>query len=314
VVRAAAASGAAVLYVSHRIEEIFALTDRVTVLRDGKLVATTPTRELTEATLVGQIVGQSSLVTGTRPPLAPAPVRLEVRGLSSARLRDVGFSVDQGEVLGIAGLLGSGRSRIVRTIFGAEESAAGTVLIDGEEVTLRTPADAIEAGVALVPEDRRAQSAFAGLSVAANLTVGDVKPFVRFGSLSPRVERRDVLDLIDRYDVRPRTADKTFALLSGGNQQKVILARWIRLSPKVMLLDEPTQGIDIHAKEEILKLVDQLSAKGVATVFISSDHTEYRRICDRVIVLRGGSIAGELTGDAIAPDRIAELAFMDVAA
>jgi ribose transport system ATP-binding protein len=316
VVRAAAARGVAILYVSHRIEEIFALTDRVTVLRDGKRVATTATAELTEAALVSQIIGQhTGLQVGTRPPMdGAAPVRLEVRGLASGRLDGVDFSVRRGEVLGIAGLLGSGRSRIARVLFGAERADAGTILVDGDPVELRNPSDAIAVGMALVPEDRRAQSSFGGMSVAANLTVGDVAPYVRLGSVSPRLERRDVLRLIEDHDVRPRDADKTFALLSGGNQQKVVLARWIRLAPKVMLLDEPTQGIDIQAKEEILKLVDQLSAQGVATVFISSDHTEYRRICDRVLVLRAGQVAGELTGDEIDPRRIAELAFMDVAA
>lgn len=316
VIRAAAGRGVAVLYVSHRIEEIFALTDRVTVLRDGKLIATRKTSELTEAALVSLIIGEPEDVfrSGTRRARGDAPVRLGVKGLCSGRLKDIDLTIRQGEVLGIAGLLGSGRSRIARVLFGAEERSAGTITLDGEEVALRHPQEAIAAGVALVPEDRRAQSAFADMSVATNLTIVDVSPYVRLTRVSPRLERRDVMRLIEEHDVRPRQPEKSFSLLSGGNQQKVVLARWIRLAPKVMILDEPTQGIDIQAKEEILKLIDGLSADGVATLFISSDHTEYTRICDRVLVLRGGRVAGVLERDEIGPQKIADYAFMDVAA
>ncbi len=316
VIRAAAARGVAVLYVSHRIEEIFALTDRVTVLRDAKLIATTETAKLTESALVSQIIGEpeDAFEVGKRAARDAAPVRLAVSGLSSGRLRDVSFEVHQGEVLGIAGLLGSGRSRIARVLFGAEEKSAGTIELDGERIDPKAPAEAIAAGMALVPEDRRAQSAFAEMSVATNLTIADLSPFVRMTRVSPRLERREVMGLIEEHDVRPRQPEKSIALLSGGNQQKVMLARWIRLAPKVMILDEPTQGIDIQAKEEILKLVDGLSNKGVATLFISSDQTEYGRICDRVLVLRGSGVAGELRGAEITPQRIADLAFLDVAA
>jgi ABC-type sugar transport system ATPase subunit len=315
VIRAAAERGVAVLYVSHRIEEIFALTDRVTVLRDAKLIATTETSKLTESSLVAQIIGEPEDVfeVGKRAAREAMPVRLKVEGLSSGRLRDISFEVHQGEIVGIAGLLGSGRSRIARVLFGAEERSAGTIEVDGESIDPQVPSDAIAAGMALVPEDRRAQSAFAEMSVATNLTIADVSPFVRLTRISPRLERRDVMKLIDEHDVRPRQPEKSISLLSGGNQQKVMLARWIRLAPRVMILDEPTQGIDIQAKEEILKLVDGLSSKGVATLFISSDHTEYGRICDRVIVLRGSGIAGELRGEEITPPRIADLAFLDVA-
>jgi ribose transport system ATP-binding protein len=312
VIRAAAARGVAVLYVSHRIEEIFALTDKVTVLRDAKVIATTETAQLTEARLVAQIIGEPDEVfqVGTRVAREAAPVRLKVEGLSSGRLRDIGFEVHRGEILGIAGLLGSGRSRIARCLFGAEDRTAGTFELDGEPLEVGSPSDAIAAGMALVPEDRRHQSAFNSMPVATNLTIADVSRYVRFTRVSPRLERRDVASLMDEHDVRPRQPDRSISLLSGGNQQKVMLARWIRLAPKVMILDEPTQGIDIQAKEEILKLVDELSDKGVATLFISSDHTEYARICDRVIVLRGGGIAGELRGDQITPLNIADLAFL----
>jgi ribose transport system ATP-binding protein len=315
VIRAAAARGVAVLYVSHRLEEIFALTDRVTVLRDAKRIATTPTADLTEASLVTQIIGEAAFEIGSRGSLvADSPVRLAVRGLSSGRLNDIDFEVRQGEVLGIAGLLGSGRSRIGRVLFGVEQPRTGTILIDGEAVSANSPSAAIDAGVMLVPEDRRTLSAFASLTVTTNLTIADVSPYVRLSRISPRLERRDVQRLMEEHDVRPRDPVKSFSLLSGGNQQKVVLARWVRLAPRVLILDEPTQGIDIQAKEEILKLIDRLSMKGMATLFISSDHTEYQRICDRVLVLRNGRITGELRGEEIQSHRIADLAFMDAVA
>lgn len=309
VIRAAAARGVAILYVSHRLEEIFGLTDQVSVLRQGKLVACTPTAELDQAQLVTHIIGMpaEALEAGSHETPENAAVRLRVRGLTSGRLSGVDFDVAEGEVLGIAGLLGSGRSRIARVLFGAEE-ASGTFELDGEPIALRNPSEAIEHGIVLVPEERRAHSAFTNLTVGNNITITGLSQFVRGVGLSLRRERAAVRGLMDDFDVRPRDPDKQFALLSGGNQQKAVVARWIRTAPRVILLDEPTQGIDIYAKEEILKLIDVLAAEGAATIFISSDHTEYSRICDRVVVLNRGQIAGELRGDDITPERITDIA------
>lgn len=312
-VRTVAERGVGVIYVSHRIEEIFALTDRVTVLRDGRLVTTQATAELDEARLVRLIVGSDlSVKYPARPGRAPnAAERLRVDGLSGNRLEGVSFSVHAGEIVGIAGLLGSGRSELARSIFGEQQPSSGRILIDGEEMRFRNPHEAIRAGIALVPEDRRGHSVFGGLTVRENLSIADLGPFTRAGSLVASTERRGAARLMEEFDVRPRTAEKRFGLLSGGNQQKAVLARWMRLCPRVMILDEPTQGIDVNAKGEIFALMRRLSAEGVATLFISSDFAELEHVCHRVLVLRARHVVAELAGSQIGTERIVEHAFLD---
>jgi len=315
VVRSVAARGVGIVYVSHRIEELFALTERITVLRDGRLVTTTATRELDEPRLVRLIVGDTLKETFTERagPPPDGPERLRVEGLRGNRLDGVDLTVRAGEVVGIAGLLGSGRSELARSIFGEQRPRAGRIALDGEEVRFRTPQDAIGAGVALVPEDRRGQSAFAGLTLRENLSIADLAPLTRGGSVAAAAERRETARLIEEFDVRPRMPEKPFGLFSGGNQQKAVLARWMRLSPRVMILDEPTQGIDVNAKAEVFALIRRLSAEGVATLFVSSDFAELEHVCHRVLVLRGGRVAAELTGEQMTSQRIVELAFLDEA-
>lgn len=313
VVRGVAAHGVAVIYVSHRLEELFELASRVTILRDGKRVAVRDTAELDPAGLVRLIVGaelRSALVQSAGAPPSDRE-RLRVEGVVSPKLDGVSLGVAEGEVLGVAGLLGSGRSELARVLFGAQQPDAGEVYVDGQRVQLRNPRAAMDAGIALVPENRRDQSVFSALSMADNVSMCDLTAFTRMGTISARRERRDAVALAERFDVRPRATEKPFGLFSGGNQQKAILARWLRLRPRIVILDEPTQGIDVHAKTVVFDVIRELSAAGVSVVLISSEFSELEHLCHRVIVLRRRRISAELVGASIRSELMTQHAFLD---
>jgi ABC-type sugar transport system ATPase subunit len=316
VIRAVASRGVGIIYVSHRIEEIFALTRRVSVLRDGQLIWTGQTTDLDEPRLVHLIAGEkleSSLAHSVRTRTTAAE-RLRVEGLAGRRLKDVSFSIAVGEVVGLAGLLGSGRSELARSLFGEQQARSGRVLLDGEPVAFRNPREAIAAGVALVPEDRRGQSAFGGMTMRENVSIVDLSPLTRAGRVVGSADRREAEHWMEEFDIRPRMPERLFGHFSGGNQQKAVLARWVRQKPRLMILDEPTQGVDVAARAEIYALIERLSVSGLATLFISSDAAELKHVCHRVLVLRHGRVAASLSGDELAARRIVELSFLDVPA
>ncbi len=303
-VRRIAAEGAGVLFVSHMLDEVLELGDRVTVLRDGEVVATgEPTAGLDERRLVELIVGRS--ISDLYPEAGHVVGRpvLEAEHLFGVSVRGVDLKVHEGEVLGIAGLVGSGREEIAGVLFGATPRFAGKVLVDKRKV-FATPRDSIRAGMALVPADRKA----VGLDMQERLH--EHIPLPRLGPvqgrfrLRHRAARREAADWAERLEVQPRLLDRRMEKFSGGNQQKAMLARWLRTEPKVLLLDEPTQGVDVGAKASIYQQVRTAATNGMAVLVASSDAEELVHLCDRVLVFRSSSIAVELRGSALTEERL----------
>lgn len=317
VIRDLSASGVAVVYVSHRLEEILEITDRVVVMRDGAVVDDRATVDFDTRTLIEEITGEDASETALQrrrthgvggPP--DAPVVLEAEGVAvPGHIRDASFSVREGEILGVAGLMGAGRTELVRAVFGADHRAAGVIRMRGEEITIRRPADAIAAGMVLLPEDRRNQGLIRDFNVRRNITLGTLRRF----RLAPRLpvpssprERTASLAAVRDLDIKTPSDLTPAAWLSGGNQQKLVLARWLRSGASVLIFDEPTHGIDVGAKEEVYSLMEQLAAEGRAVVFISSEFGELVGVCHRVIAMREGAIVGEAVGDEITEARLLE--------
>jgi ribose transport system ATP-binding protein len=303
--------GQTILYVSHRIDEVLSFADRLTVLRDGRVVTTAATAELTEAAVVESIAGRAFAheprASGGH---ATDEVVLDVRGLSGGPLHSVDLRVHRGEVVGVAGLLGSGRTELLQTIFGARPAASGEIRIGGRPVRFRSPADAIAAGVVYVPEDRPAEAVFSPMSVRENISAGGVARYFARLRLQHGWEQRDAVDAMRAFLVRAASDRAPLATLSGGNQQKVVLARWLSRKPTVLLLDEPTQGVDVGARQEIYALVRRAAASGAAVVVVSNDFSELVRLSDRAVVLRGGRIVAERVGDELDSHRLTELAYL----
>jgi len=312
VLRGLARAGHAVILVSHRLSEIVSVADAVSVLRDGRHVRTCE-RGFTEHDLVELISGEAlhalpDVRRGTTDRLARA-ARLEVTALSVGPVRDVSFTLRGGEILGIAGLLGSGRSTMMKALFGAVTRRSGTVRVDGEPVSLRDVGDALAAGFAYVPENRVLDGAFTDMTVLENLSAGQLGRYWRRLALRRGEETRDARAAIDAYGIRVRDERQPLGTLSGGNQQKVVLARALRAHPRVLLLDEPTQGVDVRARAEIHRLVRQAVDEGLAVLIISSDFEELAAVADRTLVLRGGTVVAELTAAEATPAHLNQLAF-----
>lgn len=292
-VRRCAASGQTILLVSHRIDEVLAIADAVTVLRDGHEVVTRGAEGLTEEELIRHIVGRSVQTVFPRPPevAAERPTALRVSGLRGDPVVDASFEIRQGEVVGLAGLLGSGRTELLRTIFGAHPREAGEIELYGEPVAPRSPTAAMDLGIAYVPEQRGIDAAFPELTVRENLSLADVGSYRHGPLFSHRAERADAGRDIERFSIRAAGQRAVFSSLSGGNQQKTILARWLRLHPRLLLLDEPTHGVDVGARADVYSILDEAVAGGLAVLLVSSDFEELSRVVDRVLVMRAGRIA-----------------------
>jgi ABC-type sugar transport system ATPase subunit len=301
VVRALAADGVAVLYISHLLDEVIELADDITVFRDGRDVAHGPVTQFDVPRLVRDMVGRD--IDTVFPPLPPAGDEVV---LESGALR-----VRAGEIVGLAGLVGSGRSRLLRSLAGAADGEAVTV---GGRPVGRTLRARVDAGVVLVPEERKAEGLVLRLPVRENTTLADLRSVTRHGWINRGRERVAFAQEQERLGIRASGPDQVTAELSGGNQQKVVLAKWLRTRPRVLLLDEPTRGIDVGAKAEIYALVRGLAGDGMAVVFASSDLPEVVGLSHRVLVCRGGGVAGELSGDAIGPEAIMHLALGTAAA
>jgi len=288
------ARGVTSLYVSHRMPEIFRLCDTLSVLRDGAHVATRPTASLTPADLVQLMIGRP-LAEYFPPAEEPAPgdELLRVEGLSGVGFNEVSFSLRAGEVLGLAGLVGSGRSELARALFGIEPARAGRIAVAGRPVPIRRPADAIALGIGLVPEDRQRQGLVPGASVLHNITLPILRQLARGGWVRRAAERSTGSAYHERLRVKG-ALDATVAGLSGGNQQKVVLARWLAARSRVLILDEPTRGVDVGAKAELHALIGQLAADGAAVLLISSELPEVLAVATRILVLRGGRTSGVL--------------------
>ena len=286
--------GIAIVYITHRLEEVMAVADRVTVLRDGRLVGTRPTSELDVEALIELIVGSSvgrALERGERSVDRSCTPLLSLRAVSTATgLDGIDLDLYAGEIVGIAGLMGSGRSELARAVFGIDTLRAGEIRLRGERVRIRRPADAIERGIVLVPEDRRTQGLVLGHSVGRNLTLALLRRLSRGGLLDDGKGAAIAERYVARLGIRARSLDTPVRRLSGGNQQKVVLAKWLATEPEVLILDEPTVGVDVNTRSEIADLVRALADQGKAVLVISSELAEVLALADRILVLREGRI------------------------
>lgn len=299
--------GAGVIFVSHRIDEVFEIADDYTVLRDGKVVATGQVADLTHDGLIELIVGRplDDLTSHEHAPEHAGDAVLEVRNLWGDRLEGLDLVVHAGEVVGFAGLVGSGRDELPNLLFGAQHRAAGTVLVKGTPVP-EDPHEAISVGMALVPAERKRFGSIANQTIRENVSLAHLRPLVSRGRLSRRRERTEVSRWTERVELRPAEPERLFNTLSGGNQQKAVIARWLRKEPAVLVLDEPTQGVDVGAKSTIYALLDQAAAEGMGVVVCSSEAEELAAVCDRVIVLANGRPIAELQGAALSAESIVQ--------
>jgi ribose transport system ATP-binding protein len=287
------ARGVAIVYVSHRMEEIFRICDKISVLRDGRFVGERVIAQTGFDEVVHMMVGREIGDRFPKRAVQPGAVRLQVDGLADAHhIRDISFAVRAGEVLGVAGLMGAGRSEILKTLFGLNRRTAGTVLLDGHAVALHSPGAAIAAGLAFVTEDRKSQGLVLGMSLRENATLVHLRQYARLGVVSDAAEQQAVAGLIEQLRIRTRDAELEVKSLSGGNQQKVVFAKWLAQPPKVLLLDEPTRGVDVGGKAEIYHIINQLAAAGVAIVMVSSELPEVMAMSNRILVIHEGRQTG----------------------
>ncbi len=311
-------AGVGVIYISHRQEEIFQIADRITVLRDGQRVWTGPSQAIDPSGLVRHMVGRDRAESVGQRAARTLPAqlrpRLQVEGFTSAdgRFANISLTAHAGEVLGIYGLVGSGRSEFARAVFGLERPSEGRLTIDGKLIAIARPAQAVAAGLAYLPEDRLRQGIFRELSIRANTVLSALRSLARGPLASPTRERAATQELIAALDVKCRDTEQPIGQLSGGNQQKIVLARWLLTRPAVLILDEPTRGVDVGAKSEIHRLLRELAARGTAVVLISSDLPEVMENSDRVLVFRTGEVAGEFQPDRVTPEAIATAALPQV--
>ena len=308
------ATGTAVIFVSHRLDEVSHLCDDITVFKDGAVTKRVVGEHTTKAELVRAIVGRDLVIAdrGHTPNPHGEPI-LEVRGVCDrALLRDIDLTVHAGEIVGLGGLVGAGRTELARIIFGAAQTSAGTVLLDGTPTRFHAPTDAVEAGIGLVPEERRSEGVFLDRSIDFNinlakldsLTPSALFPFLNLGRGRARAQHA-----ADTVTVKAKNVSALVGSLSGGNQQKVVIARWLLDKPKLLILDEPSRGVDVGARAEVYRVIRELAAGGTAILAISSDNEELVGLCDRVVVLAEGRITGELVGENITEDELISLSF-----
>ncbi len=297
--------GVALIYISHRLDEVFAITDRVTVLRDGQWIATLPTAELDEEKIVSMMVGRD---LGELYPKKSGTTQGDVLTVTDLEdgdeLRGVSFTLRRGEILGIAGLVGAGRTALAETLFGVRPATAGEIRMEGTPVRIKSPGDAMKLGLGLVPEDRKQQGLFLNMAVRENVTMSAMHQVTTLGFVSNRRADSMAKEYVKRLDIRTPGIMQRVRNLSGGNQQKVVIARWLTLQPKVLMLDEPTRGIDVGAKAEIHGLMDQLAQQGVGVLMISSELPEVLGVADRILVMHEGRITGEFSRDEATQDAI----------
>jgi ribose transport system ATP-binding protein len=308
-IRALKGRGTGIIYISHRLEEVFEIADRVTVLRDGRGVGTRQVGETSPGELIRMMVGRELKESI---PKRPAPIRsavLEVRGLTRVGVfDDVSFTVRGGEIVGIGGLVGAGRTEVVRAIFGADPVDAGEIRLEGRAIRPRSPREAIRLGIGLVPEDRKGLGLILGMCVRENVSLANLDALTRAGFIRRRREREVAEEYIASLSIRTPSTEQETRLLSGGNQQKVVLARWLFTRSKLLIFDEPTRGVDVGAKTEIYELMNRLAERGVGLIMVSSELPELLGMSDRILVMRQGRLAGELSRAEATGERVMELA------
>jgi ribose transport system ATP-binding protein len=288
--RELAAQGGTVLFIGHRLDEVRTVSDRILVLRDGRLVADLTPSEATENRLIREMVGGEIMHTEPQPHATDSVAYLELRGLTADGLGPIDLEVRAGEILGVAGLMGSGRSRLIHTVAGAQPATGGSMSVAGAPYAPRTPSDGIDTGIAMIPEDRKEQSLVVFASIWANVTVSILKRLSSFGLLPPRRQRDEAQDIGENVHIRMQSVEQPIGSLSGGNQQRAIFGRAFAMNPRLLLLDEPTRGVDVGAKAEIYELIDRSAGQGMAVLVASSELEELQRICHRIAVMNRGRI------------------------
>ncbi len=306
--------GMGVIYITHRLEELRAVGDSVTILRDGATVHSGPLEELPTGEIIRHMVGREITAIYHRSPLPPGEEVLRVDGLRRRPvLKDISFSVRAGEIVGLAGLVGAGRTELCRALFGLDRYDKGIIHVAGKPVQIRSPRQAVRAGLALIPEDRQRSGLARSLPVSHNLTLANLTAVSRFGFLRHSTERDKVEDFSRRLRIRAESPKQRAGRLSGGNQQKVVIAKWVFRGARMFLFDEPTRGIDVGAKVEVFELMDQLARSGAGILMVSSEMQELIQVADRILVMRRGRITGELPG-AASQEEIMRLAALEEAA
>lgn len=315
VIRSLRQQGVGMIYISHRLEELPQIADRVTVLRDGSYVGTRSMSEVDRAEMIRLMVGRSLDAVFPKIEVPHGPVVLETRGLSchESRVSAVNLSVRAGEILGLAGLVGAGRTELARVLFGLTPADSGQILLNGQVVEVNSPATAVALGIAYVPEDRRRHGVILEMPVSANATLAVLREVSNFGLIDFGREKQIARDYVQRLGIKTPSVNSPAGNLSGGNQQKVALARWLGTQPKVIILDEPTQGVDVGAKAEIHKLMGELAARGMAIIMISSELPEVLGMSVRIAVMHGGRVVGVLDRAAATQEKVLELALGHVA-
>jgi ABC-type sugar transport system ATPase subunit len=301
--------GVAILYVSHRLDEIFAMTDTVTVMLDGAEVHHGKTADIDKAKLIELITGSVIAVEKRIPHQTPpaAPTLLEARGVTvPGTVENVSFELKEGEMLGIAGLVGAGRTELMRALFGADRAASGEILMKGKAVRIKSPRDGLKAGIVLLPEDRKNEGGILDFSVRKNMTLPSLSKFRRGGAPVPSQgrERKAARDLVERLRIKVSDVEYPTRFLSGGNQQKVVLAKWLDSGADVFIFDEPTQGIDVEGKEEVYQLMTALADEGKGVIFVSSEFNELIGTCSRILVMREGELVGQFDGVDISEEEL----------
>jgi ribose transport system ATP-binding protein len=318
-VREAAGAGASILFVSHDLDEVREITDRVTVLRDGALVGTVVTRETSETAFVEMIIGRrlAALPDVEHADLTEERVGVSVQGLSGASLREVSFQMHEGEIVGLTGLLGSGFEEVPYLLYGARTARSGRLVVRGEalELTRLTPTAATRSGVALIPADRKTDGSVGSLPVVENMALAVLDRYFNGVALERRRMRRETGAVMRTFDVRPDDPSLPYGALSGGNQQKALLAKWFQTEPRLLLLDEPTQGVDVGARQQIFELIRAAVAeRGMHVLCASSDYEQLALLCDRVVVFGRGRVWRELVGEDVTKERIIEQCYAAMAA
>jgi len=299
--------GIAIIYVSHKIEEIFEISDRITVLRDGQKIGTKKTEEMSKEELISMMVGRKIVDMFAKSSPKIGEKVLEVEGLSNEKLKDISFYVRKGEIVGFSGLMGSGRTELAKAIYGFDNRSQGVVRVDGKELKANATWEAMRLGIGYVPEDRKLEGIFRYLSVSKNITISSENEMSWHGHLLLGEQRKKVTDIVKSLQIKTPSLNQIVEKLSGGNQQKVILGRWLVKSDiKVLIVDEPTRGIDVGAKSEIYSILDKLAQQGMAIIIFSSEMPEILSMCDRIYVMREGRISGEFKREEATQEKLLE--------
>ena len=311
IIKKLASKGTSIIFMSHKLDEVFEVADRITVLRDGRTIGTYRASDITEAELVRFIVGRELTDMYSKHKVQMGEIALEVKNLSREGVFDnISFKVRQGEILGFYGLIGAKRTETMRAVFGVDKKTSGTISLFGKEIVINSPRDAISHGIGMVTEDRLSSGAVFTMSIEGNATLANFGNICnRLSLYLPRKEHRVFRDIAEQLKIKYGKSEDMIGTLSGGNQQKVMIARWLLTEPVVLILDEPTRGIDVGAKSEIYKLINMLAENGMAIIMVSSEMPEIISMCDRIIVMREGKIAGEISGQEATQDKIAEFVF-----